>query len=60
MGLRCIICYRELGGEEKTLEAKEDSRNLQRPWLAWGQSAYPLCDDYGLNHLKRKIPLDNG
>ena len=50
--MRCIICYRDVGGLEKTEDTKAESQKA--PYVAWGQSAYPLCEDYGLEHLVRE------
>ena len=52
IAIRCIICYRDLNNQKRTEKAKTETRKT--PWLALGQSAYPLCEDYGLDHQKRK------
>jgi len=48
----CIVCYRDVGNLKKTADTKVESRKA--PWVAWGQSVYPLCEDYGLKHLIRE------
>jgi len=50
--MHCIVCYRDLANLEKTEDTKRESQKA--PYVAWGQSAYPLCEDYGLEHLVRE------